>query len=130
MIDQLPINKELSRSAATIVDARPKECFRNSALATLYLGGDARYIEGVIVIPVAGGLPIEHGWAVRDGQIVEPTLADDPWLDDLVYFEAKRFTPNEISTQHSQGLPFTTFRDEEMRWAHTLALAYINSGED
>jgi hypothetical protein len=116
-----------STTVARIVGAKRKECWKNAALGTIVLaeGPGTYYVEGWVVLPVAGGLAIEHGWIVtgEPGHIVDPTLAADDWLEDIVYFESKRFYPHEI--QPELELPILNFRDWEHRLGYKSAQDYI-----
>ena len=65
-----------SAELARRIRAEPKQCWFNARRAVLRLGdyADAGYVEGLAV--TREGLLIEHGWVVRGGLIVDPTLPD------------------------------------------------------
>src|SRR5687768_13198188 len=69
------------------VRAIPQQCWFNARNAVLKLSdySTASYVEGWAI--VGGGLRIEHGWIVRDGQIIDPTLPND----SIIYFPGLEF---------------------------------------
>lgn len=58
------------------VKAVPKQCWFNARKAVLKFEdyAEASYVEGWTVFN--DGLAIEHGWVVKDGRIIDPTLPD------------------------------------------------------
>ncbi|WP_145275507.1 hypothetical protein [Tautonia plasticadhaerens] len=66
-----------SRRLRSRIKAKPKLCWFNARKAIQKLDeyADASYVEGHIVLKDGFG-PIEHGWIVRDGVIIDPTLPD------------------------------------------------------
>jgi hypothetical protein len=69
------------------IHAIPKQCWLNArkAIMTLEEYAYASLIEGWAV--VAGALPIEHAWIVRDGVLVDPTLPSE----SIEYFAGLEF---------------------------------------
>lgn len=65
---------EESARVARSIGAVVKSCFFNARKAILKLEDyrDASYVEGFAIIDM--GAAIEHGWIVREGQVVDPTL--------------------------------------------------------
>lgn len=61
---------------AARVKAVPTQCWFNARKAVLKLKdyAEASYVEGWAVFK--DGMAIEHGWVVRDGRIIDPTLPD------------------------------------------------------
>jgi hypothetical protein len=78
---------EESRRVRKAITALPKQCWFNARRAILKLKdyAEASLIEGWAII--GGGMPIEHGWIVRDGLIIDPTLPTDP----IEYFPGLEF---------------------------------------
>jgi hypothetical protein len=75
-----------SRRVGRAIRAIQKQCWFNARRAILRLGeyADAGYVEGWAVV---NGLPMEHGWIVRDGVVIDPTLPDAV----VVYFPGLEF---------------------------------------
>jgi hypothetical protein len=81
-------NSALAKHLAQIVDARPKQCYRNSVLA-LYAVKDAGpagsalkkgptvYVEGILRLDELG-IAIDHGWLIVDDAIVDVTRQEPP----------------------------------------------------
>lgn len=69
------------------IRARRGRCWFNSRRAILRLEdyAEAVYVEGVAVLD--GCYPIEHGWIVRNGTIIDPTLP----RREAAYFPALEF---------------------------------------
>lgn len=65
-----------SRRTGRAVRAVMKQCWFNARKVVLKLSdySEASYVEGWAVLQ--GGMPIEHGWVVKNGTIVDPTLPD------------------------------------------------------
>lgn len=61
------------------VRSQPKRCWFNARRAILKLDdyADASYVEGWAVHD--NGLMIEHGWVVREGVIIDPTIPRKPY---------------------------------------------------
>jgi hypothetical protein len=76
-----------SLRVARLVRAEPKRCWLNARRVVLKLDdyAGASYVEGFAI--TRHGLVIEHGWVVRDGAIVEPTLPEEV----LAYFPGLEF---------------------------------------
>jgi hypothetical protein len=85
------INKEESVRVGRAVRAIPKQCWFNARKAILKLEdyATASYIEGWVVLD--GGLWIEHGWVVRDDEVIDPTLPDGV----VAYFPGLEFRGRE-----------------------------------
>lgn len=69
-------DEDESRRVGRAVRAVPKQCWFNARRAVLKLDGyaDASYVEGWAALH--DGMWIEHGWVVRDGVVIDPTLPD------------------------------------------------------
>lgn len=93
----------LSHEAARRVNAQPKMCYKNAAIALFSYEG-ACYIEGVMTVDNFGGLPVEHAWVELDsGIIIDPTLPDD----EGSYFPFIRYTSGEVlELSRQEKLPF------------------------
>lgn len=76
-----------SRRIAMAVKAVPSQCWFNARKAVLRLDdyAEASYVEGWAM--VGGVLEIEHGWVVRGGRIIDPTLPED----HITYFAGLEF---------------------------------------
>lgn len=63
-----------SRRVAAAIRAMPSQCWFNARKVVLRLEeyAEASYVEGWAVL--RGGMWIEHGWVVRAGTIIDPTL--------------------------------------------------------
>lgn len=67
------LNVSVSIEAGKLVHARLGQCYRNAVRCVPFLSGDATlYVEGYAVLH---GVPIEHGWLLVDGAVVDPTVA-------------------------------------------------------
>jgi hypothetical protein len=64
------IDKVESRRIQKLHSLKIKECYYNSWLIH-QVRSEYRYFEGF----VHSGIPIEHAWLVKDGKVVDPTLA-------------------------------------------------------
>jgi hypothetical protein len=84
-----PTGNDLEESlrVARLVRAEPKRCWLNARKIVLKLDeyAGASYVEGFAI--TRDPLVIEHGWVVRDGLIVEPTLLGEV----LAYFPGLEF---------------------------------------
>jgi len=118
-----------SRRVAKLVMAQRKQCWRNAALASILLK-NGLYVEGWIILPVAGGIVIEHGWALTQGilkkdmTIIDPTLCDDDWLPEIEYFASEVFTTQQL-VDHEGTLPILDYRDERHRQGYINARVFI-----
>jgi hypothetical protein len=62
-----------SEEAGKSVHARLGDCYRNALRAVSFVDGDAvLYVEGYGVLH---GVPLEHGWLLVNGRVVDPTVA-------------------------------------------------------
>jgi len=63
-----------SEKVKVTIKAVPKQCWFNARKVVLKLEeyAEASYVEGWAVCD--GGLWIEHGWAVSEGRVIDPTL--------------------------------------------------------
>ena len=70
---------EESLKVARSVRALPKSCWLNARKVILRLDeyAEAIYVEGFTI--ALGLMPIEHGWVVRGGLIIDPTLPESPY---------------------------------------------------
>jgi hypothetical protein len=82
------MNKNLDKSQKLkkAIRAKAKSCFGNAwdAIETQEEYQNAIYVEGMAV---HNSMVIEHGWIEHEGEIIDPTLPDAPW----VYFPGLRF---------------------------------------
>lgn len=67
---QQQIDYQQSLAVARAIQAQPKACWRNAAMALLTCLDAGRYVEG---IAVWNGIPMEHGWVEVENSIVDPT---------------------------------------------------------
>jgi hypothetical protein len=67
-------DEQESKRVKRIIRAQPKRCWFNARRAVLRLAeySDASYIEGWVMLKT--GTVAEHGWLVKDGIIIDPTL--------------------------------------------------------
>ena len=75
-----------SERVARIVGSEPNQCYWNArkVIRALPDYAEAFYVEGFVV--THEGAIFEHGWIVKDGKIVDPTI-----LDDTTYFPGLEF---------------------------------------
>lgn len=73
----MQIDRDLAARLAAVVEAQPKECYRNAVLALYaYRGEEAVvYVEGLLEI-LEGLIQVEHGWLEVGGRIVDVTVRD------------------------------------------------------
>lgn len=75
---QVNNEKDVSESLrlAARIKAAPTQCWFNARKAVLKLKdyADASYVEGWAVFK--DGMAIEHGWVMKGGRIIDPTLPD------------------------------------------------------
>jgi hypothetical protein len=83
MLKNIAESKRLKKA----IRAKPKQCYANAwrAIETQEEYRDATYVEGAAVRDHV--LVLEHGWIVREGEIIDPTLPDG----DLAYFPGLQF---------------------------------------
>lgn len=63
----------VSTEAGKLVHAKLGDCYRNALRCAPFVAGDATfYVEGYGVLH---GVPLEHGWLVVDGKVIDPTVA-------------------------------------------------------
>lgn len=76
-----------SKRVAKRIRAVQKGCWFNARKAILKLDdyADASLIEGWVFR--IGATAIEHGWIVKDGKVIDPTLCEKP----IVYFPGLEF---------------------------------------
>ena len=123
----LQVDERASEVLAEQVGARTRQCFRNAAIGAMTVP-DAWYVEGWAVIPIAGGIVVEHAWVVvgdpddDDSRILDPTYALLPDLGAVIYVRTKAYNRCWIE-QNAFGrtLPFVSFRDERHREAYEEA---------
>ena len=72
-------NQVESERVGRKIRALPKRCWVNARRAVLELDeySHASYVEGYVVHQE--GFLMEHGWVVRDGMIIDPTLPQKPY---------------------------------------------------
>lgn len=81
-----------SKRVNRLIRARVGHCYSNAFRVVLIVPeyANAEYVEGMAV-NTSTGLVVEHGWIEKDGQIVDPTLPDEP----MAYFPGLRFKGRE-----------------------------------
>lgn len=124
------IDYQRSQQAAELIQAKPKECWRNSVLAQQHYPG-AAYVEGYIVW---SGLVIEHGWLELENRIVEPTLVNrlNTDAEPPQYFAGVRYTAEEAldALGESEGeLPLICRDGHWGRQTPHYMLAYCDAWE-
>lgn len=124
------IDYQRSQQAAELIQAKPKECWRNSVLAQQNYPS-AAYVEGYIVWD---GLVIEHGWLELENRIVEPTLVNRINTDTAppIYFAGVRYTVDEAldALGESEGeLPLICRDGHWGRETPPYMLAYCDAWE-
>jgi hypothetical protein len=65
------VDKERSKEFAKNLGLKIRQCYKNAWMISSY---GIRYFEGFVWserVPI----PIEHGWGVLDGKVIDPTLA-------------------------------------------------------
>src|SRR4051812_5123269 len=69
------------------VRAKPGQCYANAFRVVLHVPeyAGATYVEGMAVLK--SGLVIEHGWVEHQGEVIDPTLPEEP----VAYFPGLRF---------------------------------------
>jgi hypothetical protein len=111
-----PTGKDLEESlrVARSVRAEPKRCWLNARKIVLKLDdyAGASYVEGFAI--THDGLVIEHGWVVRDGLIVEPTLPEEvlayfPGLEFRGRAEIGAFLASRVGRTHERAPFFHAF---------------------
>jgi hypothetical protein len=134
MQDRPTLSLSLSAVLALQIDAELKQCYRNAMLALRsqdWLQSGA-YVEG-FAVSHATPIPIDHGWLLYEGRVVDPTAA--LWKDpETTYFPCKAWSYKETNTFWFKPLPYiqTEARKNPMLWSvisETMqeALAFANS---
>lgn len=95
-------NVSVSKAVAKLVGARPHQCYANSILAMSHFGKPT-YVEGIFLLD--GTMPIEHGWLLVEGEVIDVTLPEDKgtyhpvysWSEDevLTLIDEKKTIPFE-----------------------------------
>ena len=102
---EMALSKNISASihAGKLINAEPNLCWRNAAKLMLRNEFEhASYVEGTFLFRKAT-LPIEHGWLVLNGEIIDPTLPE--W--EIAYFMAHEWCRQEFLPLYFCGsLPF------------------------
>jgi len=80
-------NVEESLRVADLVESEEQQCYGNAFHVVQEVEGycQAIYVEGTVVNEI--GLPFDHGWVEKDGEIIDPTLSED----SLTYFPGLRY---------------------------------------
>jgi len=75
-----------SQRTAKAIKAPAQQCWFNARKAIFKLEDytEASYVEGWASCK---GMPIEHGWIIRNGAVIDPTLP----ADDIIYFPGLEF---------------------------------------
>lgn len=123
----LPLDLERSRSLANLVQAAPKQCWRNAVLALMYLPATAVYVEGWAV--TAQNIAVEHGWLENAGCILDPTygLAGDTEAAATRYFAGVRYASEDALDRvaRRETLPLIYTRENPFGLKHPdYAAAY------
>jgi len=85
------VDRVRSQELARAVNAQPRRCWRNCALALGHLLGAGVYVEGYAVVS-GGGFATEHAWLEVDGTIVDPT-----WdIPGARYYPVARYGLSEV----------------------------------
>src|SRR3712207_6711599 len=89
------LNRVVSKRAAKIINAKPKECWKNAFFSLLEVPelAHGQYVEGWIV-PTTIPIAIEHAWIELDGQIIDPTPKS--WITPFAYFPGLRLSKDEF----------------------------------
>jgi hypothetical protein len=89
------LNLALSKRVAKIVNAQPKECWKNAFFSLMEVSELARgqYVEGWIT-PITIPIAIEHAWIELDGQIIDPTPKS--WTVQFAYFPGLRLSKDKL----------------------------------
>jgi hypothetical protein len=102
------IDKADSRRLAKKNHCKVKECFYNSWNINLS-DHSYKYYEGLVY---AHGIPISHSWLVKDGKVIDPTLAVEA-CGDTDRFGAEYFgieIPRSFSKVHNGSIVESLFR--------------------
>ena len=85
-------NNEESKRVQRLARSEQKQCYFNArkVMRSLPDYSDASYVEGFCVTP--DGLVFEHGWIIKDGKVVDPTI-----VGDAIYFPGLEFVGREQS---------------------------------
>ena len=118
-------NVKLSKQWANAVDAKDKQCWANSVKAAYTF--QAIYVEGWAVPTYSAGLslPIEHGWCIFNGEIIDPSPA--MLKQECEYFPGVEYSyellieliGTQLNASNSVEPPFVwldsigTFKDED-----------------
>lgn len=114
---ELPIDLKESKRVAKMVDARNKQCYRNSALGAVSIRGE--YVEGFVALEL--GVVIEHAWIEKERAIIEPTPAMQKDGKN-VYFAGPRLSSDEILARQQETMPYFNSRN-----SRTYQEAYVAS---
>ena len=131
--ETLSIDFDTSAKLAGLIQAMPRQCWKNAIKALPLLPG-GRYVEGCLV----DGFPIEHGWCEWEGKIVDPTLYNDLetpyfYLPGVKYtFEdvVKRVPKKSVTlplVYHEKGAGFGGFGVKSYLDAYNQALGLFGS---
>lgn len=110
---QLVKNVSLSQTLREKVGARPQQCFHNAYLVVANERDfiNATYVEG-IAVDKCGFIIGEHGWIVKEGEIIDPTLPDD----DLLYFPVLQFEGHAALCRAMWEIPKRSEEDWPIMW--------------
>lgn len=96
------LDQQASEEAGKLVHARLGDCYRNALRSASFVAGGAAvlYVEGYGVLH---GVPLEHGWLLVDGRVVDPTVAA---FKDGIMFDKYQpvlvWTPQDMTAQASE----------------------------
>lgn len=79
------LDQRESEEVGLLALARLGDCYRNALRSATFIDGEVLYVEGYGVLH---GVPLEHGWLVVDGKVIDPTVAA---FRDGIMFE--RYVP-------------------------------------
>ena len=102
------VDKDDSKRLADEFDCQVKHCFYNAWKINIE-ESDYKYYEGLVY---AHGIPISHGWLVKDGKVIDPTLAVEA-LGDNDRFGTEYFgieIPRSFSKVHKGQIVESLFR--------------------
>lgn len=114
---ELTIDLKESKRVSKMVEARNKQCYRNSSLGAISINGE--YVEGFVALEL--GVVIEHAWIEKEGAIIEPTPAMQKATKN-VYFAGPRLSSDEILARQQETMPYFNSRN-----SRTYQEAYVAS---
>lgn len=117
--DTAQLDYHKSKQLAELLNARTKQCYYNSIMATIchlddHADDQLAYVEGVAISPM--GIPMEHGWVKAGDAILDPTwviIHDAETMATVRYFPATQYNRDAIrealgkavNSRHNLRLP-------------------------